>query len=153
MVRLFSAGDVYRNQRVAKRPSMGNRSPPPLTLKSRFTMLDSGEMSGSQDNPPTLASLRARRGKLRAGKGSPSPSPSPNSLRQTPLFSELSEIPPALHNRQADIATVPDESPIPSEKSQRKPTLTSSVPIERRIWSVRDLVTDIRQHVETSEVF
>jgi exodeoxyribonuclease VII large subunit len=64
----------------------------------------------------------------------------------------MSEIPLVLPNRQADIATAPDESPIPPEKSQRKPTLTSSVPIERRIWSVRDLVTDIRQHVETNYV-
>jgi exodeoxyribonuclease VII large subunit len=39
--------------------------------------------------------------------------------------------------------------PVLSEDSVRKPTLISSVTRERRIWSVRALVTDIRQHVET----
>src|SRR5207249_312500 len=88
---------------------------------------------------------RARRGNLRAGKGSPSPSSSPNPL---PLFSEMSEIAPVLDSRPAEVATLRDESTAPAEKSRS--TLTSSLLVERRIWSVRALVTDIRQHVETN---
>ena len=129
---------------------MGNWPLPPLTLKSCIAMLDSGEMSGSEDNPPTLASLRARRGNLRAGKGSPSLSSSPDPLRQTPLFSEMSEIAPALDGRPAEVATVRDESNAPAEKVQRKQSLNSSLAVERRIRSVRALVSDIRQHVETN---
>jgi exodeoxyribonuclease VII large subunit len=112
-------------------------------------MLDSGGMSESEDKPPTLASLRSRRGKFRAGKR-PSPlPPGPDSLSQTGLFSEVSEIAPVLDRGPAEAAIARVGSPLPSSKPQRKPTLSSSVPIERRIWSVRALVTDIRQHVET----
>jgi exodeoxyribonuclease VII large subunit len=106
-------------------------------------------MSESEDKPPTLASLRARRGKLRAGKRPSPPSPGPDSLSQTGLFSDLSEIAPALDREPAEASIAREGSPFPSQKSQRKPTLNSSVTIERRIWSVRALVTDIRQHVET----
>ena len=40
-------------------------------------------------------------------------------------------------------------SPFVSKRSANKPTLNLPVIVERRIWSVRALVTDIRQHVET----
>ena len=40
-------------------------------------------------------------------------------------------------------------SPFVSKKSRNEPTLSSPVIVERRIWSVRALVTDIREHVET----
>jgi exodeoxyribonuclease VII large subunit len=112
-------------------------------------MLDSGGMFESEDKPPTLASLRARRGKLRAGKRPSPPSPGPDSLSQTGLFSDISEIAPVLDHRPAKASIAREESPFPSQKSQNKPTLNSSVTVERRIWSVRALVTDIRQHVET----
>jgi exodeoxyribonuclease VII large subunit len=112
-------------------------------------MLDSGDMSESDDKPPTLASLRARRGKFRAGKRSLSPSPSPDSLSQAGLFSGLSEIAPVLDSQPAEAFTVREDSPLLSQTSQRKPALSSRVTMERRIWSVRALVTDIRQHVET----
>jgi exodeoxyribonuclease VII large subunit len=104
-------------------------------------------MSEREDKPPTLASLRARRGKLRAGKRPPSPGP--DSLTQTGLFSDMSGIAQLLESQPAEASTVREGSPFPSKKSQRQPTLSSSVTIERRIWSVRALVTDIRQHVET----
>jgi exodeoxyribonuclease VII large subunit len=61
----------------------------------------------------------------------------------------MSEIVPALESRPAETATIREGPPAPSQKSQRNPALNSPVTIERRIWSVRALVTDIRQHVET----
>jgi exodeoxyribonuclease VII large subunit len=106
-------------------------------------------MSESEDKPPTLASLRARRGKLRSGKRPFPPSPGPDSLSQTGLFSDISEVAPVLDPRPAEAFIAPEGSPFPSQKSPSKPTLTPSVTVERRIWSVRALVTDIRQHVET----
>ena len=112
-------------------------------------MLDSGGMSESEDKPPTLASLRARRGKLRAGKRPSPPWPDADSLGQSGLFSDVSEIAPVLDRRQPEASIAREGSPFSSNMALRKPTLSLSVPIERRIWSVRALVTDIRQHVET----
>jgi exodeoxyribonuclease VII large subunit len=111
-------------------------------------MLDSGGMFESDNKPPTLASLRARRGKLRSGKRPASPPPSPDSLSQTGLFSDMGEIAP-LNSQPAESSTVREDSPFASTKSWHKPTLSSPVTVERRIWSVRALVTDIRQNVET----
>ena len=82
-------------------------------------------MYESEDKPPTLASLRARRGKLRSSKRASAPQPNPDSQSQTGLFSVI-------------------------EKSKSKTTPISVPPPERRIWSVRALVTDIRQQVETN---
>jgi exodeoxyribonuclease VII large subunit len=101
-------------------------------------MLDSGGMSESDNKPPTLASLRARRGKLRAGKRPPPPPSSSDSQTQAGLFSAISEVAPGLDSQLAKASV-----------RERKPPLSSSVTIERRVWSVRALVTDIRQHVET----
>jgi exodeoxyribonuclease VII large subunit len=112
-------------------------------------MLDSGDMSESEDKPPTLASLRARRGKLRAGKRTSSPPPGPDSMSQTGLFSAMSEVAPVLDSRPTKVSSVREGSPLSSERFQRKSALSSPVAIERRIWSVGALVTDIRQHVET----
>jgi exodeoxyribonuclease VII large subunit len=112
-------------------------------------MLDSGGMFESEDKPPTLASLRARRGKLRAGKRPSPPWPNPDSLSQTGLFSDVSEIAPVLDRGPTEASIAREESSFASDKPQHKPTLSLSVTIERRIWSVRALVTDIRQHVET----
>jgi exodeoxyribonuclease VII large subunit len=92
-------------------------------------MLDSGGMSEREDNPPTLASLRASRGKPRRPSH---PSPAPDDPFQTGLFALVS-------------AAKPPTSPTPP----RNPTPPVR-PTERRIWSVRALVTDIRQHVETA---
>src|SRR5437763_6120800 len=143
MVRLLSAGDIHPYQRVAERALMGDWSPPPLTLKTCFTMLDSVEMSGSQDNPPSLASLRAIRGKLRAGKGPHTSSPPSDPLLQTPLFCETPEIAPVLDSLPTEIATVRELLPNVSEKSRPKSPLNSSIAMERRIWSVRALVAGI----------
>jgi exodeoxyribonuclease VII large subunit len=75
-------------------------------------------MSDSEDKPPTLASLRARRGKNRLGKKIVPLAPAGDSPHQAGLFSA--------------------------------PIETPSVSTERRIWSVRALVSNIRQHVETA---
>jgi exodeoxyribonuclease VII large subunit len=88
-------------------------------------MLDSGGMDESEDKPLTLASLRARRGRLRSRKASSPSSPVIDPPSQPGLFSPLRE-------------------------PRVKPDLNSTDIPERRIWSVRLLVTNIRQHVETS---
>jgi exodeoxyribonuclease VII large subunit len=61
----------------------------------------------------------------------------------------MSEIAPIIDSQPAEASIVREDTPFPSQKAQRKPNLSSPVSIERRIWSVRALVTDIRQHVET----
>jgi exodeoxyribonuclease VII large subunit len=95
-------------------------------------MLDSGGMSESEDTPPTLASLRARRGKLRSAKRPTLPEP----LAQTGLFAPKPE--PA--------AALPQTPPSP----RRIKPPSAVIKPERRIWSVRALVTDIRQQVEAT---
>ena len=98
-------------------------------------MLDSGGMPESEDKPPTMASLRARRGQTRPGKRTSSVDPSDDYFRQAGLFSAIAE-------------TVSTTESQPAH-SEGKSILTSRVRTERRIWSVQALVTDIRQHVET----
>ncbi|HTD95840.1 MAG TPA: exodeoxyribonuclease VII large subunit, partial [Edaphobacter sp.] len=80
-------------------------------------------MSDPEDNPPTLASLRAGRGKSRSKR----PSTPSEALQPGLLFTPV-EPPPRKPSRPA---------PAPA-------------PPERRIWSVRALVTNIRQQVETA---
>lgn len=112
-------------------------------------MLDSGDMAESEDKPPTLASLRARRGKLRAGRRLFSPSPSPDSLAQASLFSAMNEFASVQEDQVAKAIAVREDLPFGSHESRRTPAVSSRVTAEHRIWSVRALVTDIRQHVET----
>jgi exodeoxyribonuclease VII large subunit len=104
-------------------------------------------MPESEDKPPTLASLRARRGKIRPGKRT-SPAPDRDSPRQSGLFSALSET--ALTVQPAEVSEIAQESGSFARKPQHKSTPSSAAPTERRIWSVRALVSDIRQHVETA---
>jgi exodeoxyribonuclease VII large subunit len=104
-------------------------------------------MSDSEDKPPTLASLRARRGKSRSAKNISSPV-SDNSPRQTGLFSALFEMAPALPSIQP--SELSQQAAASAKKSPSKPALTPIVPKERRVWSVRALVSNIRQQVETS---
>jgi exodeoxyribonuclease VII large subunit len=85
---------------------------------------------------------------MRPGKR-PSSSPEPDSPRQTGLFSPLTETASAPGFQPAEASIVRQNTPVPSIKSPDRPAPTSSVATERRIWSVRALVTDIRQHVET----
>jgi exodeoxyribonuclease VII large subunit len=99
-------------------------------------MLDSGGMPEREDNPPTLASLRARKAKLRSANRQ---SPPPPNTQPGLLFTE----PPVS----------PLINPTPSPQAPSRPAKLKPPPpttTERRIWTVRALVTDIRQQVETT---
>lgn len=110
-------------------------------------MLDSGGMPRSEDQPPTLASLRARRGSIRARRPLSSRGADEDFEAQTDLFASLTMIEP-----------VEDLRPVPSEISPSEPAPAPAVlpPIETasasatelRIWSVYALVFDIRRQVE-----
>jgi exodeoxyribonuclease VII large subunit len=101
-------------------------------------------MTEREDNPPTLASLRARRGKIRSAKGASSPFAASPLPAQTGLFFAPAEpVPsPSPKTEPPALQTAAIERP----RRQAHP----AAPVERRIWSVRALVTDIRQHVETT---
>jgi exodeoxyribonuclease VII large subunit len=105
-------------------------------------------MAESDDKPPTLASLRARRGKFGLRKRLPSPPP-PDSPSQTGLFSADTETAAIPDSPPAEASTADETSPLRSKKPLSKPTANLPVAADRRIWSVRALVTDIRHHVET----
>jgi exodeoxyribonuclease VII large subunit len=85
-------------------------------------------MPESEENLPTLASLRARRTKPRSLKPI---SPASNAPTQTGLL--FSTEPPT------PVKLTPPSTPTPP-----------AIPPTRRIWTVRALVTDIRQRVETN---
>lgn len=117
-------------------------------------MLDSGKMSEREDNPPTLASLRARRGKVRTERRSISKIstiPAQDSLLQSELFSFFEE--------NAGITVVASAEPVSGRgesgevairPSPRNISEMSEQATERRIWSVRALVMNIRQEIETA---
>jgi exodeoxyribonuclease VII large subunit len=84
-------------------------------------------MSEREENPPTLASLRARRSGGRSGKSSESAPPQLGLLFSAPS-------PPPVKVRPAAKAAAPVSA--------------DALPLERRIWSVRDLVSDVRRQVE-----
>jgi exodeoxyribonuclease VII large subunit len=144
MVGLVSSGDLYFAQRAPQSASVGDLPLPAIALKSGLTMLDSGGMPEREDNPPTLASLRARRGKTRSSKGASSKPAASPSFTQTGLFFAAAEPVPQAVPEAQPAALEPPVAERPRRQTQ--PVL----PVERRIWSVRALVTDIRQHVETT---
>lgn len=91
-------------------------------------------MTTSDDNPPSLASLRARKG-----------------AKRTPPTADSSEA------VQADLIFTPAErSPVSAQIKPQEPRRPSTPPVaeavpgERRIWSVRTLVASVRQQVENS---
>jgi exodeoxyribonuclease VII large subunit len=100
-------------------------------------MLDSGGMPEREDNPPTLAGLRARKAKLRSGKR--------QSLPSTPTQ-------PGLLFSDAPVSSSvnPTSEAAPRRSSAKPKPLPPAAIAERRIWTVRALVTDIRQQVETT---
>src|SRR5271170_2898125 len=107
-------------------------------------------MPEKEDNPPTLASLRARRGKPRAGKRSAAAPLASNSIFQTGLFSvPVEDAPPTISSQE--IPFVRNKASRTSlEDSLSRPAAIVAVSSERRIWSVRALVTNIQQHVEAT---
>jgi exodeoxyribonuclease VII large subunit len=115
-------------------------------------MLDSGKMSEREDNPPTLASLRARRGKVRTERRSNSKTPTipaPDLLLQTDFFSFFEE--DAAITVVASVDTTPRRE-VSNEIATKPPPRSipgmSELVTERRIWSVRSLVANVRQQIE-----
>jgi exodeoxyribonuclease VII large subunit len=101
-------------------------------------------MPEREDNPPTLASLRARKAKLRSGKRS---SPPPNNSPQPSLL--FTDLPlPSSANPTRPVSEAARRRFSASPAKLKPPP--AAVLTERRIWTVRALVTDIRQHVETT---
>ena len=95
-------------------------------------MLDSGGMNSGDKTPDTLASLR-RKGR-KAAPRTPAKTASPS---QPDLFATL---PP--------LSEPPATSQAPETSAEPTARRTPISPLERRIWTVRDLVLDVRQHVE-----
>ncbi len=109
-------------------------------------MLDSGGMARSEDQPPTLASLRARRGKIRARRPVSSGGAGEEVEAQSDLFASWMMLDSAEELRpvSAEIsAVVAAATPVVS-----RPKETASAAMELRIWSVRALVFDIRRQGE-----
>ncbi|HMF63394.1 MAG TPA: exodeoxyribonuclease VII large subunit [Edaphobacter sp.] len=101
-------------------------------------------MPEKEENPPTLASLRASRANVRSSKRQPSPpAPSAEPSQAGLLFTQ--SVPPP---RPPDTSISAKRSASPA-KPPHQPRSASAVSAERRIWTVRALVTDIRQQVET----
>ena len=110
-------------------------------------MLDSGSMAESGENPvpKTLASLWLKSKPSRPADPTP---PSSSEAQMGLLFSTPAEtstptLPAHAPRTRAKTAKATPPSPI---KSPSNPAPSH----ERRIWTVRALVTDIRQHVETT---
>ena len=96
-------------------------------------------MSGSDSEsgqPPTLASLRARSSKSRAIKH-------PQPISDSPAGN-----PPASEAEFGPLFAAPPEPRRPTSRPAAGLPLASA--LERRIWSVRDLVNDVRATVETA---
>ena len=116
-------------------------------------------MSEKQDNLPTLASLRSRRGQVRAPKRPSGSQTAPSAsvgegFEQTGLlfgldFGREEDRPSRRAEPAAVPASAPQVAPQP-EKLASPPVAARQVPVERRIWCVRALVADIRQHIESS---
>lgn len=126
--------------------------------------VDSVGMAEREDNTPTLASLRARRRKVSSRKNAPLSTSSAFSFPEANLFSPLEdtelerEYNPPVGMQNPSVSAVLPPSSLPSRPlSAPKPPRASQDPqpiealrLEREIWSVRALVTDIRQQVETT---
>jgi exodeoxyribonuclease VII large subunit len=97
-------------------------------------------MGEKEEKPPTLASLRAGRGRTRLAKPSP--------VQANLLFTSGPDKPgapePTLKLPKKPTLEDRISSAIASDKGEPNPVL----PTQRRIWTVRDLVIDIRQQVE-----
>jgi exodeoxyribonuclease VII large subunit len=150
MVGLVSLGNLDPGQRCTQLAFLGPWPPPPLALNSCVTMLDSCGMPDSEDKPPTLASLRAQRGKVRSGKRPTSPSRDVDPLSQKGLFSAVTQTAPPFGGQITEGAETRQELASSSSKSRHRSDPASVASPERRVWSVRALVTDIRQQVETT---
>jgi len=97
-------------------------------------------MHRGDKTPDTLASLRR---KARTSPGRPTTTVRPSRPDQPDLFAAF-EAPRADPPTQA-----PEPLPVPAQAPKRPAPKPTSIDLpERRIWSVRALVTDIRQQIE-----
>ncbi|HTH53076.1 MAG TPA: exodeoxyribonuclease VII large subunit [Edaphobacter sp.] len=90
-------------------------------------------MSTREPNSPTLASLRAARGKLSSARPQKTSSPAPEEQAGFLFIDE--EI------------TIPES---PAEPVEPEPVVPRPKPPERRIWTVADLVGSVRQQIEAA---
>jgi exodeoxyribonuclease VII large subunit len=103
-------------------------------------------VANGKDKPPTLANLRARRGKVRAGKRSLSPVGDNDRRSQPQLFPDESEA--------KSIAAEPTRfsgssiAIVRTEQANPGADQSSAVDDGRRIWTVRGLVNGIRSQIE-----
>ncbi len=97
-------------------------------------------MAEKEEKPPTLASLRAGRGKPRAAKRAPA---------QTGLLFTPDPTKPGAPRRAFEDVGGSSTTLKGSKPASKKLEATiPALPTQRRIWTVRDLVIDIRQQVE-----
>jgi exodeoxyribonuclease VII large subunit len=108
-------------------------------------MLDSGGMPRSEDHPPTLASLRTRRGRGRVRNSPPTP-PIEELAGQSELFASLTM--EKVDDFLSAPAEISPEKPPTSVNWQPNVSASPANAKELRVWSVRALVLDIQRHVE-----
>ena len=101
-------------------------------------------MAWKEENPPTLASLRAGRGKPR----SPNRPSLQTGLLFTPEPKQLETKPGAPRPAFGDVGGSGTTLKEGESNSEELAATIAPLPTQRRIWSVRDLVIDIRQQVE-----
>ena len=144
MVSFVSPCNLSHRQYPVEPAYLGCWTTAPVTLNFCFAMLDSGDMHESDDRPPTLASLRTRKGPASVSKRSPSSAQDADLPTQAPLFSARSVAASLIDLPKAATLTTSKELGSGFESPGSKAVA------ERRIWSVRALVTGIRQDVETN---
>jgi exodeoxyribonuclease VII large subunit len=101
-------------------------------------MLDSGGMHSGDETPDTLASLRRKPRRPTSRPSAKSPSVRPTRPDQPDLFASLE----SARELPAPKPAAPKPGPAAA------PAAPPPAQTERRIWSVRALVTDIRQQIE-----
>jgi exodeoxyribonuclease VII large subunit len=95
-------------------------------------------MPDREENPPTLASLRSGPSRARSAKAKSS----------GPLREPQSPAEPQLGLLFGTPAEKPAKSTSTKPVPQPPPAKQPADPYARRIWTVRDLVSDVRQHIE-----
>jgi exodeoxyribonuclease VII large subunit len=149
MVVLLSVGYFYPRKCVANLAILDRRPHAAIADGLHAPMLDSGGMTKSEDQPPTLASLRARQGKIRALRSQSSPPANEDFEVQPDLFASLEMMELEEDSRQIS-AGISSPAPAPALPNSKPEATTSVVGMpEFHIWSVRALVFDIRRQVES----
>jgi exodeoxyribonuclease VII large subunit len=112
---------------------------PPRNSQQQEKCSRLGNMADKDSNPPTLASLRAGRGRSRPAKRRP--------VQTDLLFHPEPELPAVPHSDSEGKSggTVPGSG---ERQIGRQGEPPPGLPTARRIWTVRDLVIDIRRQVE-----